>query len=59
MNHNSATLGLAGDLESIIPLHADHTGLAKFPSSEDDNYKAVFRHVELLIEGAGTRQESS
>ena len=38
--------------EKLFAVDADHRDICKFPSAESSTYKAVGRHVELLIKGA-------
>ena len=38
--------------EKLFPVDADHHNICRFPSAESSTYKAVGKHVALLIKGA-------
>lgn len=59
MDKNSAVLGLTGEIETQIGLNADHRAMCRYSSAEDENFKAVSRHIRIMAEGAAIRSENS
>ncbi|MCJ1396455.1 hypothetical protein MMC18_009345 [Xylographa bjoerkii] len=52
VDKKSATLGLPGLREKQIAMHADHAGVCRFDSADDDNYKQVSFHIVQLVKNA-------
>jgi hypothetical protein len=55
VSRQSATIGLPGNIEDILPLNADHSDMCKFdPNNKDDesNYEVVSEAVTELYEQA-------
>jgi hypothetical protein len=49
----SAVVPGAADAEQIM-VHADHKGIVKFESKEDNDYEKVSDHLIIMAEGAGS-----
>ena len=47
----SAVVPGAADAEPIV-IHADHINMVKFVSEEDNGYKTVLGHLQLMSQGA-------
>ncbi|KAI1355896.1 hypothetical protein F5Y01DRAFT_268006 [Xylaria sp. FL0043] len=52
VDQRSALLGLPGTRERQIPVDADHRGICKFPSEEDERYKLVEDNIAQMIKNA-------
>lgn len=61
MSEESARFGLPGNRENIVKLNADHSGVCKFGSSQEDqdNFKLVRSNLEDLYDNAVKRCELS
>jgi hypothetical protein len=47
---SSATLGFVGEVR--VSLNGDHSGIVKYVSEEDNNYRVVSRTLANLVRGA-------
>ena len=51
MPRTSAVVPGAADVEPIV-IHADHINMVKFSSKDDDGYKTVSGHLQIMSQSA-------
>jgi hypothetical protein len=49
----SAVVSGAADAEPIV-IHADHINMVKFASKEDNSYKTVSGHLQIMAQSASS-----
>jgi len=57
VERNSAVLGLPGEREIKIDMHADHSNICKFEDEDGQDFRPVWQEIQALIEAATKNAE--